>query len=55
MAKGSNGSGTPTLTKQGMGIVPGLPLEIADESPGALREAIQLLLDMEAILSLIHI
>jgi hypothetical protein len=46
--------GSPTLTKQGMGIVSGLPLEIADESPGALRDAIQMLLDMEAIRRVKH-
>jgi len=49
-----NGSGGPTLTKQGMGIVPGLPLEIADDSPGALRDAVQMLLDMEAIRRVKH-
>ena len=40
-----DGAGSPTLTKQGMGLVSGLPLEIADESPGALRDAIQMLLE----------
>ena len=49
-----DGAGSPTLTKQGMGLVSGLPLEIADESPGALRDAIQMLLDMEAIRRVKH-
>lgn len=53
MAEG-NGAGAPTLTKQGMGIVDGLPLEIADDSPGALRDAVQMLLDMEAIRRVKH-
>jgi hypothetical protein len=51
--KNGNGS-APTLTKAAMGIVPGLPLEIADESPGALRDAVQMLLDMEAIRRVKH-
>jgi hypothetical protein len=49
-----DGAGSPTLTKQGMGIVSGLPLEILDESPGALRDGIQMLLDMEAIRRVKH-
>jgi hypothetical protein len=53
MADGKS-AGEPTLTKQGMGIVEGLPLEIADESPGALRDAVQMLLDMEAIRRVKH-
>ncbi|MAG30987.1 MAG: hypothetical protein CL908_08865 [Deltaproteobacteria bacterium] len=53
MSKG-NGAGKPTLTKQGMGIVDGLPLEITDDSPGALREAVQMLLDIEAIRRVKH-
>ena len=48
MADGKS-AGAPTLTKQGMGIVEGMPLEIADDSPGAMRDALQMLLDMEAI------
>ena len=47
-------AGNPTLTKEGMGIVTGLPLEIADDSPGALREGLQMLLDMEAIRRVKH-
>ena len=49
-----DGSGNPTLTKSGMGIANGLPLEIADDSPGALRDAVQMLLDMEAIRRVKH-
>lgn len=47
-------SGQPTLTKQGMGIGTGLPLEIANDGPEALRDAVQLLLDMEAIRRVKH-
>ncbi len=47
-------AGKPTLTKEGMGIVSGLPLEIADDSPGALRDAVQILLDIEAIRRVKH-
>lgn len=43
------GQAEPSLTKEAMGIVSGLPLEIADESPEALRSAVQVLLDIEAI------
>ena len=50
----ANDNGKPTLTREGMGIVTGLPLEIADDSPGALRDAVQLLLDMEAIRRVKH-
>ncbi len=50
----ANEQGNPTLTKQGMGITPGLPLEVADDSPGALRDAVQLLLDIEAIRRVKH-
>jgi hypothetical protein len=42
------------LTKQAMGIVDGWPLEIADDSPQALRKAVQLLLDIEAIRRVKH-
>lgn len=47
----SNGTGAkgPTLTRAGMGIQDGLPLAIADDSPRALRDAVQMLLDIEAI------
>jgi len=45
----ANENGKPTLTRAGMGIVEGLPLEIADDSPGALRAAVPMLLDMEAL------
>jgi hypothetical protein len=44
----------PSLTKQAMGIVDGLPLEVADDSPQALRKAVQLLLDIEAIRRVKH-
>jgi hypothetical protein len=37
-----------------MGIVDGWPLEIADESPRALRTAVQMLLDIEAIRRVKH-
>lgn len=53
MAKGKS-AGEPTLTKQGMGIVSGLPLEVADDSPGAIRDALQLLLDIEAVRRVKH-
>lgn len=43
-----------TLTREAMGIVDGLPLEIGDGSPDALRGAIQLLLDIEAIKRVKH-
>ena len=49
-----NGSSAPSLTREAMGIVDGLPLEIADESPAALREAVQQLLDIEAIKRVKH-
>lgn len=44
----------PTLTPKAMGIEPGLPLEIADDSPEALRGALQVLLDIEAIKRVKH-
>ena len=47
-------NGRPTLTKQAMGIAPGLPLEIAGDGPEALRDALQLLLDIEAIRRVKH-
>jgi len=52
----SNGNGTnaPSLTREAMGIVDGLPLEVADESPAALRESLQQLLDIEAIKRVKH-
>jgi hypothetical protein len=49
-----NGAEAPSLTREAMGIVDGLPLEIADESPEALREAVQQLLDIEAIKRVKH-
>lgn len=49
-----NGPAAPTLTRNAMGIRDGLPLEIAGESPAALRDAIQLLLDIEAIKRVKH-
>jgi len=48
MSKG-NGAGAPSLTREAMGIREGLPLEITGESPEALRDAVQLLLDIESI------
>lgn len=39
----------PSLTREAMGLRPRPALEIADESPQALRDAVQLLLDIEAI------
>ncbi|MBW2423874.1 MAG: nuclear transport factor 2 family protein [Deltaproteobacteria bacterium] len=48
MSKG-NGAGAPSLTREAMGIHDGLPLAIANESPEALRDAVQLLLDIESI------
>jgi hypothetical protein len=53
MAK-ANGTAVPSLTREAMGIVDGLPLEIADESPAALRDAVQRLLDIEAIKKVKH-
>jgi len=44
----------PPLTKQAMGIVDGWPLEVADDTPQALRKAIQMLLDIEAIRRVKH-
>lgn len=49
-----NGPNAPSLTRAAMGIVDGLPLEIADDSPAALREALQQLLDIEAIKRVKH-
>ncbi len=49
-----NGSDAPSLTREAMGIVDGLPLEVADDSPAALREALQQLLDIEAIKRVKH-
>ena len=49
-----NGAEAPSLTREAMGIVDGLPLEIADESPEALRDAVQQLLDIEAIKRVKH-
>jgi hypothetical protein len=42
------------LTKERMGIRPGLPLEVAGTSPDDLRRAVQLLMDIEAIQQLKH-
>jgi hypothetical protein len=44
-----NQTKAPSLTREAMGIRDGIPLEIADDSPGALRDAVQRLLDIEAI------
>lgn len=49
-----SGGAEPSLTRTAMGIRPGLPLEIADQSPQALRDAVQLLLDIEAIKQVKH-
>ncbi len=49
-----NGSAVPSLTRKAMGIVDGLPLEIADDSPDALRNAVQILLDIESIKRVKH-
>ena len=43
-----------TLTKQGMDIVEGLPLEVGGDSPEDLRRAVQQLMDIEAIKQLKH-
>ena len=37
------------LDKAGMGISEGLPLEISDDSPAALRRGLQTLMDIEAV------
>ena len=50
----SHGSAEPSLTREAMGIARGMPLEIADESPEALRAAVQQLLDIEAIKRVKH-
>ncbi|MDP6977104.1 MAG: nuclear transport factor 2 family protein [Myxococcota bacterium] len=42
------------ITKAEMGIEPGLPLDIGDGSPEALRRGVQTLLDIEAIRQLKH-
>ena len=49
-----NGSAAPSLTRKAMGIVDGLPLEIADDGPDALRNAVQMLLDIESIKRVKH-
>ena len=54
MASAGRAGTNPSLTKKGMGIVDGWPLEVADESPRALRKAIQMLLDIEAIRRVKH-
>jgi len=54
MASAGRPGTNPSLTKQAMGIVDGLPLEVADDSPQALRKAVQLLLDIEAIRRVKH-
>jgi len=54
MASAGRPGTNPSLTKQAMGIVDGLPLEVADDSPQALRNAVQLLLDIEAIRRVKH-
>ena len=43
-----------TITKKGMGIEEGLPLEVAGDSPEDLRRALQQLMDIEAIKQLKH-
>lgn len=42
------------LTKEGMGIVDGLPLEIAGDSPDDIRRGLQMLMDIESIKQLKH-
>ena len=54
MATAGRPGTNPSLTKKGMGIVDGWPLEGADVSPRALRKAIQMLLDIEAIRRVKH-
>ena len=54
MATAGRPGTNPSLTKKGMGIVDGWPLEVADESPRALRKALQMLLDIEAIRRVKH-
>ncbi len=49
-----NGSNAPSLTREAMGIVDGLPLEITDDGHAALRRAVQQLLDIEAIKRVKH-
>ncbi len=43
----------PMLTREAMGITPGLPLEVGD-GPDGLRSAVQRLLDIESIKQLKH-
>ena len=43
-----------TITKKGMGIQEGLPLEVAGDGPEDLRRAVQQLMDIEAIKQLKH-
>jgi len=43
-----------TLTKEGMGIVAGLPLEVASNEPEDLRRGLQTLMDIEAIKQVKH-
>jgi len=52
----SAGNATPRreLTKAGMGIEPGLPLNTSDGGVDALRRDIQMLMDIEAIKQLKH-
>jgi hypothetical protein len=54
MASAQRSSTNPSLTKQAMGIVDGPPLEIAGDTPQALRNAVQMLLDIEAIRRIKH-
>jgi len=42
------------LTREGIGIEDGLPLEVGDGGPDDLRKGIQMLMDMEAIRQLKH-
>ena len=45
---------TAALTKENLGIQPGMPLDLTSDDPGELRRGLQLLLDIEAIKQLKH-
>ena len=50
----TNSARAGSLTKRAMGIEAGRPLAVADGSPEALRDAVQMLLDIEAIRRVKH-
>ena len=54
MSETSDSKTGRTLTRQGIGIEEGLPLEIAGNSEDDLRRGLQMLLDMESIRQLKH-